>query len=421
MDLTGRQWHLAARPTKIDDVYGGNSSSIDTMLKPFVKMHAKDDKWPRGILLMGKVGGGKTTVAKIIAQTMVCKHLDADGNPCGECPDCKAIIEEKWNRDVKLIDASNLKSDGQTSIEAMQSLIAESKALPFFGGKRKVIIIDEIQELMRGTMKAAINALLKELERENGRTCWIFTSMDELKQTGKNVETELGNGTGYGSSGQSGFLRRVTQFKFNAINNSDLLKYMFSFAHKHEYQGKLLWDYMLENGGKEFCTNGLMAIAESANGSIGTATKNLQQVVESKVFEPSKIGLTLGVIPEVALLDTVMSIASNSKDDNAFIQISSINDSNFATVYQLMLSEIRKAEQVRVFNRIGNIKFKDGGAEFKTINEKTAGPELASFNRAKTLYSSPNYAKLKATLFELSKEGYFTCDLFRAKLLDCYS
>ena len=419
MDLTGRQWHLAARPTRIDDVYGGNSSSIDTMLKPFVKMHAKDDKWPRGILLMGKVGGGKTTIAKIIAQTMVCKHLDADGNPCCECPDCRAIIEEKWSRDVKLVSYSDLKADGGSANDAIRQLVEQSRALPFFGGKRKVIIFDEFQEVLKS--RGAVNDLLKELERENGRTCWIFTSMDELKASGGNVERELGNGSGYGSSGQGGFLRRVTQFKFNSINNSDLLKYMFKFAHDHTYEGKLLWDYMLENGGKEFCTNGLMAIAESANGSIGTATKNLQQVIESKVFEPSKIGLTLGVIPEVALLDTVMSIASNAKDDNAFIQISSINDSNFATVYQLMLSEVRKAEQVRVFNRIGNIKFKDGGAEFKVINEKTAGPELASYNRAKTLYSSPNYAKLKETLFELSKEGYFTCDLFRAKLLDCYS
>ena len=50
MDLTGRQWHLAARPTKIDDVYGGNSSSIDTMLKPWVQVHAKEEKWPRRML-----------------------------------------------------------------------------------------------------------------------------------------------------------------------------------------------------------------------------------------------------------------------------------------------------------------------------------------------------------------------------------
>ena len=76
MELKGTQWIISARPTKIDEVYGGVSSNIDTMLKPFVKLHAKDDQWPNGILLMGKSGGGKTTIAKIIAQTIACRHKD---------------------------------------------------------------------------------------------------------------------------------------------------------------------------------------------------------------------------------------------------------------------------------------------------------------------------------------------------------
>ena len=416
MDLTGKQWHIAARPTKIDDVYGGTSSSIDTMLKPFVKMHAKDDKWPRGILLMGKPGGGKTTIAKIIAQTMVCRHLDAEGNPCGTCPDCKAIIDEKYNRDVKLIDATTLKQDGKTSVEAMQELVQESRSLPFFGGKRKVIIIDEIQELMRGTMKASLNALLKELEREDGRTCWIFTSMDELKSSGRDVERDLGNGTGYGSSGQAGFLRRVTQFKFNTLANSDIMKYIKFFAEKHTYENTSLWQWLNVNAGQNLLPM-LLAVAESSAGSVGTATKNLQQCVESRIFEPAKVNLALGVIPEVAILDTVASIASNRKDDTAFLQIAQISEQNYATVYQIMLSDIRKAEQVRVFGKIGTVKYTEKGPELKV----SEGDRDVSITRAKNLLAGPNYKKLKETLFELSREGFFTMDLFRSKLLDCYS
>lgn len=421
MELKGKQWNIDARPLKIDDVFGGSSSIVDTMIKPFVKNHAKDDKWPRGILLMGKSGGGKTTIAKIIAMTMSCKNLDINGNPCCNCPDCKAIIEEKWNRDVKLVDATTIKGDEGSSVEGMKKLVQESRSLPFFGGKRKVIIIDEIQELLRGSMKASINTLLKELERENSRTCWIFTSMDNIKATGSTVETELGNGNGYGTSGQTGFLRRVTQFKFTSLTTSDLLKYMYDFAHKHTYENILLWDWMITNGGKDFCTNGLKTIADGAIGSIGIALKNLQACIDSKIFDINAIEKFIGISPEIKILDAVVSIATNTKSDEAFMQISGISQDNFATVYQIMMSEIRRAEMVRVFNKIGTFKVKDGKEEFIVTDEKTDNFEKVSFNRAKQILNGVNYIKLRNTLIELNQEGYFTLDLFKVKLLSVYT
>lgn len=421
MELKGLQWHIDARPIKIDDVYGGSSSIIDTMIKPFVKTHAKDDKWPRGILLMGKSGGGKTTIAKIIAMTMVCKHLDKDGNPCGVCPDCKSIIEETWNRDVKLIDATTIKGNEGSSVEGMQKLVQESRSLPFFGSRHKVIIIDEIQELLRGSMKASINTLLKELEKENSKTCWIFTSMDNIKATGATVETELGNGNGYGSSGQSGFLRRVTQFKFTPLSISDLMKYLYTFAHQHTYGGTLLWDWMVQNGGKVFCTAGLKSIAEGSIGSIGIALKNLQACVDSKIFDLNAIEKFIGVSPEVKILDAVVSLATDNKSDEAFMQLSGISQDNFVTVYQIMMSEIRRAEMVRVFNKIGTLKVKDGKEELKITDDKTDGPEKISFNRAKQILNGKNYTKLRDVLINLNQDGYFTLDLFKVKLLSVYS
>lgn len=420
MELKGTQWHISARPTKLDDVYGGSSSLIDSVIKPFVKDCAKEDKWPRGILLVGKPGGGKTTIAKIIAMTMSCKHKDADGNPCCECPDCKAVLEEKYNRDVKLIDATTIKTEDQTSVAAMQKLVRDSRVQPFYG-KRKVIIIDEIQELLRGSMKASINTLLKELEREDGKTCWIFTSMDDIKASGSTVESELGNGSGYGSSGQLGFLRRVKQFKFRTLTVSDLMKFMYDFAHKHTYNGKLLWECMLESGGKEFCTEGLKTIADGSVGSVGLALSSLQTCFESQAFTVPAISKIVYAVPEVQILDAVTSIANDSKTDEAFIQIASIDASNFATVYQIMMSEIRRAEMVRVFNKLGNLKSKNGAEELKVVDENSTGPERISFNRAKEILAGKNYAKLRDTLIELNQSGFFTVDLFKAKLLSIYS
>jgi len=419
MDLTGKQWAVDARPTKIDDVYGCDQ------LKSFIKLHAVDDKWPRGILLMGTAGNGKTTSAKILAMTMVCQHKDANGNPCGECEDCKAILEDKYNRDVKIYGPEYFKQDGETSIESMKRLVEQSKTTPFFG-KRRVIIIDEFQELLRGQMAASTKQLLPVLEKKEGqgyKTYWIFTSMDEIQAKTANVEVELGSQgkSGYGSSGNSGVLRRVTQFKFGNLSKTDLLKYMYSFANKNEYEGKKLWDWMIENGGVNFCKEGLLTIAEGCFGSIGMATKVLQQCVEERIFDVNNISLAFGFMPETKILDVTQNIAENKKTDDTFIQLSLITKTNFPTVYQIMMSSVRRAEMVRVFGRIGDVKAKkgsDGESELKITDANSDNSFI--YNQALALSKAPNYTKLRDMLLQLSESGYFTADLFKVKLLSLF-
>lgn len=422
MELKGIQWIIGARPTKMSDVFGGSSSIIDTVIKPFVQTHAKSDSWPNGILLMGKSGSGKTTIAKIIAMSMVCQHLDADGNPCGKCPDCEHIISEKFKRDVTLVTSSTLKADAESANAGLNKLIQDSRARPAWGGKRRVIIFDEVQEILRS--RGAINELLKELERKDSSTCWIFTSMDNIKASGSTVETELGNGSGYGSSGQSGFLRRVAPatFKFSPLTVADTMRAIYDFAHKHTYEGKLLWDVLKElSAGTDFMTTGIKTIAEGSVGSIGVAIANLQWCFDSKVFDTPTIEKYVNACPEVKVLEAITSIANNEKSDEAFLQISNINQDNFSTVYQIMMSEIRRAEMVRVFGKVGNVKIKDGKEEFKTVDASTTGPERITFCRADALRRGPNYAKLRDTLIELNQSGFFTVDLFKVKLLSIFN
>lgn len=402
MELKNTQWNIFARPNKMPDVYGGSSTCIDSMIKPFVKEHSISGQWPKGILLTGKPGGGKTTIAKIIAMSMACKHLDTDGNPCGECQDCKSIINEVWNRDVKLVNAAELKNNGESSVDGMKRLVESSRTLPFFG-KRKVIIIDEIQEILKGNMKASVNVLLKELERKEGKTCWIFTSMED-------IPAEM-----------TGFLRRVTQFKFAELTISDLMKYVYEFAHKHTYENISLWDWMMQNGGKTFCTEGIKTIAEGSVGSVGVALKNLQYCIDTLTFDTAAIAKYVNLSPEVQIQNAVVAIATNSKSDDVFKELSGIDKTNYTTIYQFMLSEIRKAEMLRVFGKLGVLKVKDGKEDFKVVDASTTGPEKLNFNRAKTILEGKNYTKLRDVLVNLNQEGYFTVDLFKVKLLSVYS
>jgi DNA polymerase-3 subunit gamma/tau len=84
-------WSISLRPTKLRDVYG-----LDK-LKTFAYKAVKKNEWPEAMLLQAKYGTGKTTAAKILAQMMVCQRPESDGEPCGECPSCKAIVDETWS------------------------------------------------------------------------------------------------------------------------------------------------------------------------------------------------------------------------------------------------------------------------------------------------------------------------------------
>ncbi|MDI9409312.1 MAG: DNA polymerase III subunit gamma/tau [Candidatus Pacebacteria bacterium] len=125
-------------------------------------------------ILTGVRGVGKTTTARIIARSLNCTGADGTGTattePCGVCPSCVSILEER-NLDVFEMDAAS-----HTSIDDIRTIIDGVHYKPTVS-RYKIYIIDEVHMLSR----SAFNALLKTLEEPPSHTKFIFATTEIRK------------------------------------------------------------------------------------------------------------------------------------------------------------------------------------------------------------------------------------------------
>ncbi len=152
------------RPPIFDDVKG--QDHIVTTLKNQIK----SDRVGHAYLFCGTRGTGKTSVAKIMARAVNCE-TPKDGNPCGECPTCKAIESGAAMGNVIEIDAAS-----NNGVENIRQIIDEISYSPTIG-KYKVYIIDEVHMLSTG----AFNALLKSLEEPPSYVIFILATTEVHK------------------------------------------------------------------------------------------------------------------------------------------------------------------------------------------------------------------------------------------------
>ncbi len=155
------------RPTVFDDVCG--QEHITSVLK----YQTENERVSHAYLFCGSRGTGKTTCAKILAKAVNCENPKG-GNPCCECPSCRAI-DSASAPDVLEMDAAS--NNGVDYIRDIRDEVSYTPAML----KRRVYIIDEVHMLST----SAFNALLKTLEEPPEHVVFILatTEMHKLPTT----------------------------------------------------------------------------------------------------------------------------------------------------------------------------------------------------------------------------------------------
>ncbi len=170
--------HLALyrkyRPLSFEDLVG------QEQIMRILKEAARQDKLAHAYLFAGPRGTGKTTTARLIAKIANCEKrandqtFTAKGEPCNDCPACRAI-DEGHAIDVVEIDAAS-----NRGIDEIRNLKESVRVTPSTA-RYKIFIIDEAHMLT----KDAWNALLKTLEEPPAHVILILatTEMEKVPLT----------------------------------------------------------------------------------------------------------------------------------------------------------------------------------------------------------------------------------------------
>ena len=192
-------------------------------------------------LFCGPRGTGKTTMARILAKSLLCQGAEAARAqgaagclPDGTCPECQAIAEGT-HPDVYELDAAS-----RTGVDNVREEIIGSVNFAPVRGAYKVYIIDEVHMLTT----AAFNALLKTLEEPPAHVVFVLCTTDPQKIP----ET---------------ILSRCQRFDFHRIGNEDIV-------------GRLR--FICEQEGFTFDDDALEIVAKHARGGMRDALSTLEQL-----------------------------------------------------------------------------------------------------------------------------------------------
>ncbi len=227
MGLAYQALYRVWRPQRFADIVG--QETITQTLRNALEAHQTSHAY----LFTGPRGTGKTSAAKIFAKAVNCPNLK-DGEPCNECPTCKAITAGTLNDVIEIDAASN------NGVDEIRDIRDKAKYAPT-SAPFKVYIIDEVHMLSTG----AFNALLKTLEEPPSHVVFILATTEPHK-----VPLTI--------------ISRTQRFDFQRISAQAIYTRM---------------SYILEQKGITFEEAALKTIAKAAEGGMRDALSVLDQVL----------------------------------------------------------------------------------------------------------------------------------------------
>ena len=241
------------RPNVFDEVQG-QEHIVKTLLNII-----NSQKISHAYLFCGPHGTGKTSVAKIFANTINCSHSNDIYKPCQDC-----INNIDRNLDIIEIDAAS-----NNGIDDVRDLREKIKHLPT-QSKYKIYIIDEVHMLSKG----AFNALLKTLEEPPKHVIFILATTDPQK-----IPLTI--------------LSRVQRFNFKRIDKKTIIKHLMNVfkEEKIEYEDNVL-DLIASLGAGSL--RDTLSIADQVSIFVGSEKIKLSDV--EKLFGITNIDNIINII-----------------------------------------------------------------------------------------------------------------------------
>ena len=157
--VTARKW----RPQSFKELVGQDHISLS------LSHIIQSQKIPHAFLFSGPRGVGKTSMARILAKSLVCE-LGISIDPCQKCSNC-VEVSLGFSFDVLEIDAAS--NRGIDEIRQIKDNVKYHSTKTRF----KIFIIDEVHMLT----DAAFNALLKTLEEPPEHVIFILATTEVYK------------------------------------------------------------------------------------------------------------------------------------------------------------------------------------------------------------------------------------------------